>query len=97
MTTKNEEEHPLVVKFRSALLKRGVSGIKHIGMYFQQMDENHNLTLTLFEFKNGIINHNLSMKEQEIDELFKLFDKNNEGVIDYEEFIKSVRVETLLI
>ena len=85
-------EHPLVAKFRQELLKRNVAGIKSIGMTFRQLDDNSSGTLSLFEFKNGLMNHNLRyFKEDEMETLFGLFDKNGEGYIDYDEFILQVR------
>jgi hypothetical protein len=68
-----KEENPLIVKFRDELLKRNVAGIKSIGMTFRQCDDNHSGTLTVQEFKDGLLGHNIRMKDSEMNELFKVF------------------------
>ena len=90
-------EHSLVVKFRNHLLGRGAAGIKSIGMYFRQVDDNRNGTLCMNEFRNGLLNHNIRMKEDEVEQLFRLFDRGLEGTIDYDEFLLCVRVSALLL
>ncbi|CAF0711281.1 unnamed protein product [Brachionus calyciflorus] len=84
-------ENPLISKFRNELLKRGPSGIKSIGQYFRQIDDNGSRTLTFEEFGKGIIDHNVKISAEEASELFRYFDKNQNGQIDYEEFLVNVR------
>lgn len=88
-------ENPLLEKFRKELLKRGPASIKGIGQYFRQIDDDGSRTLKLDELQKGIIDHNISLTKSESYELFKLFDKDNSGTIDYEEFLISVRVRNI--
>ena len=70
------QENPLIVKFRQELLRRGASGIKNFGLYFQNMDKNDDYTVNLSEFTNGVHAYNLKLTNLEINEIFKLFDKD---------------------
>lgn len=82
----------LLEKFRLELLKRGPAGIKSIGCYFRQIDDDGSKSLSLNEFQEGILNHKIDLNKQEINELFRLFDKDCSGKIGYEEFLLAVRV-----
>ena len=85
-------ENPLVVKFRQQLLGRGSAGIKNLSIFFRQIDDNGSRTLSEGEFQQGIVDHNISLSEEEISALFKLFDRDGTGTISVNEFIQSVRV-----
>jgi hypothetical protein len=92
---RDNREHPLLVKFRTELLKRGTAGIKSIGLYFRIMDEDNNKRIDFEEFKNGIMYHNhISLSKKEITELFGLFDLNRDGSLDFNEFLLTIRVFT---
>jgi Ca2+-binding EF-hand superfamily protein len=56
------------------------------------MDEDHSKTINMAEFKIGIADHGLTFSKPEIEELFRAFDTNNSGSIDYEEFLFHLRV-----
>lgn len=86
------KENPILLKFREACLKRGQAGIKGIAILWANLDDDKSRTLTFDEFQKGIINHNIVMTKDESLQLFKLFDKNNSGNIDFEEFITALRV-----
>jgi Ca2+-binding EF-hand superfamily protein len=89
---RDNREHPLLVKFRAELLKRGTAGIKSIGLYFRIMDVDNNKKIDFDEFKNGILYHNINMSKKEITELFGLFDLNGDGTLDFNEFLQTIRV-----
>jgi hypothetical protein len=85
-------DNPLLAKFRDELLKRGPAGIKSIGIFFRQVDDDRSRRVDFEEFCRGIINHNVRITSDEANELFRLFDKNQNGQIDYEEFLVNIRV-----
>lgn len=85
-------EHPLVIKFRNETLKRGTAGIKQIGQFFRRMDKDRNHTLCFDEFAQGILEHNIKIPADEAEELFRIFDKDQDGKLDYQEFIVRIRV-----
>ena len=61
-------------------------------MYFRQIDDDGSKTLTLAEFQKGLYDHNIIFTKDESSELFRLFDKNQSGTLDFDEFLNAVRV-----
>ena len=54
------------------------------------MDDNGSGTLDHYEFKKGIKDFRVGLEDKDIDTLFKAFDINNNGDIDFDEFIRVV-------
>lgn len=54
------------------------------------MDDNNSGTLDFYEFKKGIKDFQVDVSDQDIDGLFKAFDLNGNGDIDFDEFIRVV-------
>ena len=91
------KDNPILLKFREACLKRGQAGIKGIAILWASLDDDRSRTITFEEFQKGIINHNITMTKDEMLQLFKLFDTNNNGSIDFEEFITALRVSNPIL
>ena len=66
----------LILKLRQQLLGRGVAGIKGIGRMWKQLDDDQSRSLDFREFRDGLINHNISFTNEEITALYKEFDKD---------------------
>jgi hypothetical protein len=90
-------ENPLLVDFRSQLLKRGASSIKGIGLYFREIDDDRSRLVNFAEFKKGVLNHNISMKVDDLTRLFGMFDRNGDGNISFDEFLVAVRVSFMRV
>ena len=54
------------------------------------MDDNGSGTLDMQEFKKGIRDFRVDMDPQDVENLFKAFDLNGSGDIDFDEFIRVV-------
>mmetsp|Transcript_32508 Transcript_32508/g.31754 ORF Transcript_32508/g.31754 Transcript_32508/m.31754 type:complete len:127 (+) Transcript_32508:1418-1798(+) len=54
------------------------------------MDDNGSGTLDPYEFKKGIKDFQVGIEDKDIDNLFKAFDLNGNGDIDFDEFIRVV-------
>lgn len=54
------------------------------------MDDNGSGTLDMYEFKKGIKDFQVGIEDKDIENLFKAFDLNNNGDIDFDEFIRVV-------
>ncbi len=50
--------------------------------------------LTLEEFVRNIQNHNIKLTKHEAVELFKAMDSDNAGTVDFNEFLRALRVKT---
>ncbi len=82
----------LINKLREQLLRRGAAGIKGIGRFWTQVDDDSSRSLTFKEFHDGLINHNVVLTSDEISQIFKDFDKDGSGLISYDEFLIYLRV-----
>ena len=56
------------------------------------MDDNKNKMLSFDEFKKGVTEYGLGYSKDEIFELFKAFDKDSSGSVDFDEFLEKLRV-----
>jgi len=56
------------------------------------MDDDQNRKLNLEEFKKGVEEYGLNFSKSEIADLFRSIDTDQNGSIDYEEFLCKLRV-----
>ena len=77
---------------RAQCLARGSTGIIGLGRVFRIMDDNGNKTLDKDEFSKGLRDYGVQVTPDQVDELFQQIDKDGSGSIDYEEFLRAVRV-----
>jgi Ca2+-binding EF-hand superfamily protein len=56
------------------------------------MDDDRNRTLNFEEFKKGITEYGLGFSKDEITEIFKKFDTDSSGSVDFDEFLIKLRV-----
>jgi hypothetical protein len=59
---------------------------------FRIMDDDKDRKLSLDEFRKGVEEYGLNFSRSEIEELFRLIDIDRSGNIDYEEFLRKLRV-----
>lgn len=84
-------------KVREILTKRsgGVSSLKGLALQFKLLDNNGGGTVDRAELELGFEKFmrafGVKLTKVELEELFKLFDKNNDNNISYEEFIFGIR------
>lgn len=55
------------------------------------MDDNHSMSLDRFEFTKAMSDFALGFSEAEIQSLFGYFDANRNGLIEYDEFLRTIR------
>ena len=77
----------LLGHLRNLLSQRGYSGIMSMRRTFMIIDENSSKKLTFDEFANFFKKFRYSLSEEEINNLFKYFDKDGSGFINYDEFV----------
>lgn len=56
------------------------------------MDDNSSRTLDFEEFQKGLHDFGVNLTDEEIKEVFKKFDKDSSGSIDFDEFLVTLRV-----
>lgn len=70
---------------------RGAKSIIGIGRIFKIMDDNRSGSLDLQEFAKGVAESKLNITDVDIKTLFNAFDRNGDGSISYDEFLRIVK------
>ena len=81
-----------IEKLRKACLEHGACGIKGFGRLFRILDKDRSETIPLAEFTKAIHIYQLNFNAIEIKQIFDAFDKDKNGILDYEEFVELLRV-----
>jgi Ca2+-binding EF-hand superfamily protein len=84
-------------ELRRQLAARGASGIIGLARKFRIMDDDGSKSLSMAEFKKGVRECSLDLNEQELNQLFQHFDKDRSGSLDYDEFLRGLRVKNSII
>ena len=61
------------------------------------MDVNNNRSLCMTEFKNCMKKYRMDLTDKECEIAFIAFDSTDSGEIDYDEFIRRIRVYKILL
>ena len=81
----------LLEKFRNKLAARGTRGILGLQRSFKIMDDDNSKDLSLVEFRKACNDYRLDMSPEDIDMLFRAFDRDRSGSVDYDELIRGIR------
>jgi Ca2+-binding EF-hand superfamily protein len=57
------------------------------------MDDNNSRTLEFEEFRKALHDYRVRVKEEDYRKLYAAFDVNRDGSVDYDEFIRIIRVQ----
>lgn len=60
------------------------------------MDDNKTNSLDMEEFKKACKDYRIGLSEEEVKVVFNNFDKRGDGTINYEEFLREIRVNITL-
>lgn len=82
----------LVAEIKAKLLDRSANGIKGISRIFKAMDDNGNRQLDVDDFRWGFIDYGFNLSKEEAQELLCKFDRDNSGTIDFDEFLRFLKV-----
>lgn len=63
---------------------------ENLATVFQMLDTDGNGVVSPAELKHAFTQVNSTLKSEVIDEIIKECDKNNDGMIDYKEFLNSI-------
>lgn len=88
-----EREKPdqVLEKIKEVLVKRGSHGIRGLGIAFRRMDDSGDRKLDRMEFQWGLKENGHDLSPAEFERIFKYFDRNNTGKIDFDEFLVTIR------
>ena len=89
--TSNTTGEQLLERLRNKLKTRGARGIIGLAKQFRIMDDNHSMSLDKFEFSKAMQDYMLGFSEGEIARLFNHFDYDRSGLIEYDEFLRTIR------
>ena len=80
------------MKFVKINLNEFTLGISRL---WKQADDDENRLLTLPEFQKMVIDHNIRITKDEATQLFREFDIDQTGTLDYDEFLAKLTVYRL--
>lgn len=81
-----------LAKLRRQLFERGITGTNGLARAFKTADFNGNKKLDPEEFNEALQFAGLFLAAREVSALFRKFDRSGDGNIDYEEFLRGVKV-----
>ncbi|MCQ2821061.1 MAG: EF-hand domain-containing protein [archaeon] len=85
-----KRDEDIIKKFREVIISRGVRGIMSLRRAFMIADEKSDRKVDFDSFAQLFYDYRIDFSEEDINKLFDAFDKNNNGYIDYEEFIRGI-------
>lgn len=83
----------MMALFRDRLKSRGARGIIGLQRTFKIMDDDSSRSLSLYEFTKACRDYKIGIADEHMHTLFKAFDRNLDGVINFDEFLRSIRDE----
>ena len=89
----NEEEDPIILKIKEKLIKRGLRGIISLESNFRSMDHDNSQTIDYDQFCKLSNDFRFNLTNEESQQIFQMFDTEQNGRINYDEFVRQVRGE----
>ena len=84
----------LIDEIKAKLLQRSSGGIKGIARIFRAMDDNGNMQLDLDDFRWGFIDYGFNLTKEEAQQLLEHFDRDKNGTVSYDEFLRALKVRS---
>mmetsp|Transcript_28279 Transcript_28279/g.27219 ORF Transcript_28279/g.27219 Transcript_28279/m.27219 type:complete len:96 (-) Transcript_28279:350-637(-) len=82
----------ILQRLKDQLNKRGSTTIRGLGRSFRTMDSiDGNRKVTFEEFFTGIKDFGVEISKAEAEVLMAYFDQNNDGVLNFDEFLVGIR------
>lgn len=90
VVTLNASEEQILQFIRDSLKARGARSIVGMGRKFKIIDNNNNKSLDKHEFKQVMQEMRLYLSDAQLKTAFETFDRNRDGAISYEEFLRAI-------
>ncbi len=84
-------------EMKRRIKERGTKGIIGLGKLFRIIDDNNNGRLEKKEFQKVLKDFRLKFNEDETAKLFQEFDRDRDGSVDYNEFLRTIRVRVKIM
>ena len=91
--TKYTSNEDLIKRVRERIQSRGARGIIGIGKSFKIMDDDGSGSLDAEEFAKALRDYRISNDKMELEAIFDEFDPDDNGQINYDEFLRGVMGE----
>uniref|UniRef100_A0A670YFD0 Calcyphosine 2 n=1 Tax=Pseudonaja textilis TaxID=8673 RepID=A0A670YFD0_PSETE len=75
---------------RTKLSKRGVRIVSGLGKYFRELDKKQNRIITKADYRQALKAFHLEVTEEEFESLWLVLHEDNNGELDYTEFIRAI-------
>ncbi|XP_013914965.1 PREDICTED: calcyphosin-2 [Thamnophis sirtalis] len=75
---------------RTKLSKRGVRIVSGLGKYFRELDKKQNGNITKADYRQALKVFHLEMTEEDFESLWLVLHDDNNGELDYTEFIRAI-------
>lgn len=76
---------------RKKIASRGANGIYSLGRLFRNIDDNNSHCLDMMEFAKVLKEFRLGLSHDDVVCVYGLFDKDSNGKVSYDEFLRGVR------
>lgn len=83
----------LLDDIKQVLISRGAHGIAGVGRVFRIMDDRGDRKLDREDIKYGLRDCGLHLTDEEFEVVLQRFDRNRDGLIDFDEFLVALRGE----
>ncbi len=81
----------LVDSIREQCLRKGLGGIKGLAVLFRGLDRDYSKSISLREFREGMIRYGINMPDEDFKVVFRHIDRDNSGHVDFHEFLNQLR------
>jgi Ca2+-binding EF-hand superfamily protein len=82
----------LIKEIKAKIVERSASvGIRGMTRIFKAMDNNKNGLLDVDDFRWGLMDYGISLSKEEAVQVLKHFDRDGNGQVDFNEFIRTIR------
>jgi Ca2+-binding EF-hand superfamily protein len=82
----------LIKEIKLKIVERSsTGGIRGMARIFKAMDNNGNGLLDVDDFRWGLMDYGVSLSKEEAQQVMKHFDRDGNGQVDFNEFIRSIR------
>lgn len=78
------------------LQRRGTETIADLGKAFRISDDDGSRALDTSEFRKALAERGVDLYDDEFRAITRFFDRNGDGLIDYDEFLYGIRVEFVI-